>query len=77
MAKKRIKDLVHPPYTRFQGFLKENRITLKQVAAIIGSTVPTVSTRNNGRSDYSMTEINSICDALGCNTDIFRTTKVS
>ena len=77
-TKKRMKrKLKHPAYNRFQGFLAENKIKLKEVARAIGSTVSTVSLKNNGYADYSMSEINMICDAFGCDPSIFRTQKVS
>ncbi len=69
--------LKHPAYTRFQGFLAENRIKLKDVARVIGSTPSTVSLKNNGYADYTMAEVNRICDAFGCDTSIFRARKVS
>lgn len=75
MVKKKKRVLKHPPYLKFMGFLKENRLTLKDVAQVIGSTVTTVSAKNNGYADYTMTEAEAICNAFGCTIDIFRTLK--
>lgn len=77
-AKNRTKRrLKHPPYARFQGFLAENKIRLRDVAEAIGSTTSTVSQKNNGHADYSMSEVNTICDVFGCDPSIFRPQKVS
>jgi transcriptional regulator with XRE-family HTH domain len=68
----------HPPYFKFQGYMKENRITLKEIGDLLGGlTVQTISAKNNGRSDYRASEINMICDRYGVSADLFRTQKVS
>lgn len=68
----------HPPYSKFQGYCKENRITLKEIGDLLGGlTVQTVSAKNNGQSDYKTSEINKICDRYGISADLFRTQKVS
>jgi len=69
--------LKHPPYLKFMAFLRENCITLKMVAQVTNSTVPTVSAKNNGYADYRMSEIDAICNEFGCSTEIFRSKKVS
>ena len=63
----------HPPYSKFQGYLKENRISLKEIGELLGDlTVPTISAKNNGQADYKMSEINRICDRYGISSEIFR-----
>lgn len=63
----------HPPYQKFQGFLKEKRITLKEIGNLLGGqTIQTISAKNNGQADYKMNEVNNICDRLGISADIFR-----
>lgn len=76
-AKRKKRILMHPPYLKFMAFMRENRITLKMVAQAIGSTVSTVSSKNNGTADYKMTEVDAICNNFGCSSEIFRTQKVS
>lgn len=72
MGTKRIKRILkHPPYGKFQGFLAENKIKLRSVADVIGVTVSTVSQKNNGYADYTMSEVNAICDVFGCDPSIF------
>lgn len=63
----------HPPYYKFMGFLKENNISLQEISdALSGQTVQTISMKNHGWADYSMTEINKICDSFGVDIEIFR-----
>lgn len=69
--------LIHQPYDEFMAFLKGKRIKLKEVAELFGHTVQTISMKNHGRADYSMTEINRICDHFGISSEIFRAKKVS
>ena len=76
-VKKTSKKLYHPPYSKFQGYLKENRITLRDIADLLGVTYSTVSSKNNGQADYKVSEINKICDHFGISSEIFRTKKVT
>jgi DNA-binding XRE family transcriptional regulator len=76
-VKKTTSKVYHPPYSKFQGFCKENRITLKDIGDLLGLTLSTVCSKNNGQADYKMEEINKICDHFGVSSDIFRTQKVS
>ena len=66
------KELRHPPYSRFQGYLKENGIKLDEIAKLIGKTVSRVSTNNNGYTDYKYDEVKKICEHLNISADIFR-----
>lgn len=74
--KKKVK-LYHQPYDKFMAYLKENRIKLQEIADLFGHTVQTISMKNHGKSDYSMREIEKICDHLGISSEIFRAKKVS
>jgi hypothetical protein len=70
--------LYHPPYSKFQGYLKEKRIKLQEIGELLGDlTVQTISDKNNGKADYKMSEINKICDRYGISAEIFRTQKVT
>lgn len=75
--KKKERKLYHQPYDKFMAYLKEHRIKLKEIADIFGHTVQTISMKNHGKADYTMTEINVICDRFGISSEIFRTRKVS
>ena len=50
----------HAGYGKFQGYLKENRIRLDDVAKILNTTVSMISLKNNGWSDYTGQEMNAI-----------------
>ena len=67
-----LKKLQHPPYVRFQGYLKENGIKLQEVANVIGRNVPRVSSNNNGATDYKYDEVAQICDHFNISADLFR-----
>jgi len=70
--KKRVK--LHEPYSKFMGYLKENNIKLRELSDLLGgTTISTTSMKNNGWADYSMREINKICDAYKISADMFRT----
>ncbi|MCX8129392.1 MAG: helix-turn-helix transcriptional regulator [Clostridia bacterium] len=75
--KKRDTKLCHHPYDKFMAFLKENRIKLQEIADLFGHTVQTISMKNHGKSDYSMSEVDKICNHLGISSEIFRAKKVS
>ena len=75
--KKKVIKLYHQPYNRFMAFLKENRIKLQDIADLFGHTVQTISMKNHGKADYTMSEINTMCDHFGISSEIFRTKKVS
>lgn len=64
--------LIHPPYSRFQGYMKENGIKLQDVANVIGRTVTRISNNNNGYSDYYLDEVVKICNHFGIDEEIFR-----
>lgn len=75
--KKKTVKLYHQPYYKFMAYLKENRIKLKDIADIFGHTVQTISMKNHGKADYTMSEINVMCDRFGISPELFRTKKVS
>ena len=76
MSKKK-KDLKHFPYLDFKAYLVKERVKLREVADLLGVTVQTVSLKNNGFADYTMAEINIICNHFRISSEIFRTKKVS
>jgi hypothetical protein len=77
MKKHTSKKIYHPPYSKFQGFLKENRIQLQEIGNLLNLAVATVSEKNNGQADYKMSEINKICDHFGISSELFRSQKVA
>jgi hypothetical protein len=78
MARKVKRVRVHLPYDKFMAFLKENRIKLQDLSDLLGGmTVQTISMKNHGWAEYSMTEIDKICSHFGISSEIFRVKKVS
>jgi len=68
---------IHPPYNGFKAWLAENGIKLKEVAEVLGTTVATISQKNNGFSDYTGRELNRLADHFGLDLNIFKPKKVS
>jgi hypothetical protein len=78
MARKVKRVRAHAPYDKFMAFLKENHIKLQDISNILGGqTVQTISMKNHGWSEYSMTEIDRICSHFEISSEIFRAKKVS
>jgi hypothetical protein len=67
----------HQPYNDFKAYLVREGIKLKDVADLFKCTVQTISMKNNGFSDYTMVEINTICNHFKISSEIFRSKKVS
>jgi len=78
MARKVKRVRVHIPYDKFMAFLKENHVKLQDLSDLLGGmTVQTISMKNHGWAEYSMTEIDKICSHFGISSEIFRAKKVS
>lgn len=75
--RKKEKKLKHPPYLDFKAYLVREGIKLHDVASLFGCTVQTISLKNNGFSDYTMAEIDIICNHFRISSEIFRSKKVS
>lgn len=67
----------HQPYGDFKAYLAKHNIKLQEVADLFKCTVQTISMKNNGFSDYTMAEIDIICNHFKVSSEIFRTQKVS
>jgi len=68
---------IHPPYNGFKAWLAENGVKLKDVAEVLGTTVATISQKNNGFSDYTGRELNRLAEHFGLDLNIFKPRKVS
>lgn len=53
-------NLIHKPYAKFKGWLRENGLVYKDIADLIGVSVVTVSAKVNGQSDFLLSEIKII-----------------
>ena len=68
---------IHNPYSKFKGWLRENDLTYKDVAELIGNSVPTVNAKINGQSDFLLAEVNIIINKYNLDSSIFFTNSVA
>ncbi|MGG7176230.1 helix-turn-helix domain-containing protein [Clostridium paraputrificum] len=60
------------PYWKLKGFLAEKNIKQKQVADLLGISVPSFNKRLNGTgSDFSVREARKICKSFDASAEIF------
>lgn len=60
------------------AYLRENNIKLRDLSEVLdGVSIQTISMKNNGWSEYTMSEIDKICSHYGISSEIFRAQKVS
>lgn len=71
------KKMIHNPYSKFKGWLRENDLTYKDIAELIGNSVPTVNAKINGQSDFSLAEVNIIINKYDLDSSIFFTNNVA
>ena len=62
---------IHEPYDKLKGWLREKRIVYKEIADLIGVSVPTVSAKINGDSDFFLSEVKLIKNRYKPEEDIF------
>lgn len=48
--------LLHSPYNKLKGFMREKEIVYSEMANLIGVTPTTISQKINGQSDFSLSE---------------------
>lgn len=66
-----MKKMIHKPYDKFRGFLRENRLTYEDVAKALGISTVSVGTKINGKSDFYLKEIQTIIKTFNTTFDIF------
>lgn len=64
-------ELIHKPYAKFKGWLRENGLIYKDIAELIGTSTTTVSAKINGQSDFLLSEIQIIKSKYNLKDDIF------
>lgn len=65
------KKLIHEPYKKFRGYMRENDITLADLALLLGVTPTTVSFKINGKSDFYLNEFNKIKEHYKIGNEFF------
>lgn len=68
---------IHKAYSNFKGWLRSNNLTYKDVGALLGLSVATVSAKINGQSDFLLSEIQVLRKHYNLDSDIFFTNDVA
>ncbi len=66
-----MKKVIHNPYSKFKGWLRENDLTYKDVAEFLGLSVVTVTAKINGQSDFLLSEIGALQKCYNIDSSIF------
>lgn len=77
MRVKKSKRLKHEPYLKLKAALAERGKKQKYIAELLGLSPVTVNQKINGTLEFTFSEVETICNALGVNTDIFLNQRVS
>ncbi len=70
-------NVIHAPYNRFKGWLRENQITYLELSKLLGLNISTVSSKINGQSDFSLSEIQVLKVKYNLDSNIFFTNDVA
>lgn len=68
---------IHPPYNEFKTWLKDNQITYKNLAELLGLTAASILKKINGQSDFTLSEVQLIKSKYGLDDTIFFTHDVA
>ena len=63
--------MIHKPYNVLQGYMRQNGITVRDLAELIGVTPTTISFKINGKSDFTLSEVDRIKKHYGVGYEIF------
>lgn len=69
--------LIHAPYSKFKGWLRENGLTYADLALVLGLNEATISLKINGQSDFYLSEIRLIKKKYHLKSNIFFTDDVA
>ena len=65
------KTLRHDPYNKLEGFKSENHITNYDIAKTLNITEAAVIKKNNGKSDYFLSEVKKLIETYNMPVHIF------
>ena len=68
---------VHKPYHRFKNWLRENKIPYRELSEFLGVTIPTISEKINGNSDFFLSEVQAIREKYKLPAEYFFTEDVA
>jgi transcriptional regulator with XRE-family HTH domain len=77
MNREKNKRIKHLPYTKLKGLLAERGLKQIYLAKLLNLSHVTVNQKINGTLEFTYSEVEKICDALGASTEIFRGQKVT
>jgi len=56
---------------KFKGYCAENRIKQAELAKLLGLTIQSINNKINGRQEFSLTEVKTICSHYGISADVY------
>lgn len=72
-----MKKMIHKPYARFKGWIRENGLTYADIAKFLGLNESTISLKINGSSDFLLSEIQALKSRFNLDSNIFFTDDVA
>lgn len=72
-----MKGIIHKPYTKFKGWIRENGLSYQEIADFLGVNLTTISNKINGKSDFTLSEINALKSKYELDSGIFFTGDVA
>ena len=66
-----MRNLIHQPYSKFKGWLRENGLTYADIALDLGLNEATISLKMNGQSDFFLSEVMAIMKKYHLKSEIF------
>lgn len=72
-----MKKIIHKPYAKFKGWIRENGLTYADIAQFLGLNESTVSLKINGHSDFLLSEIQALKSHFHLDSNIFFTDDVA
>ncbi len=63
--------VVHKPYNKFKGWLREHGLTYKDIGDFLGLSTATVNAKINGASDFTLGEVLALMKEYGLDRSIF------
>lgn len=55
----------------FKGWMAENKIKQTEIAELLGISIQSVNLKVNGKLDFSLPQVRTICAKYGISADIF------
>lgn len=55
----------------FKGWMAENNIKQSEIAELLGISIQSVNLKVNGKLDFSLPQVRTICERYGVSADIF------